>query len=200
MTLLPADDPATLDTVVDVLSAGTPVVLPTDTVYGLVARADDEDAVATIFDWKRRPAEQVMAVLVATTTQATAIGRFTATAVALAETFWPGPLTIVVERTAPLALGLPSPTVGVRHPASPLVAAVAARVGPLTATSANVHGRPTPTTAPAVLRELDCDVVAVDGGVVDGVASTVVNATGPDPQVLRVGPVSEAQLRAAIRP
>ncbi|MDH3705841.1 MAG: L-threonylcarbamoyladenylate synthase, partial [Acidimicrobiia bacterium] len=182
--------------------AGRPVVVPTDTVYGLAARADDHRAVDTIFEWKVRPADQVLAVLVASAEQAWSLGRPTPVAEALAATFWPGPLTLVLRQhpDTDLALGGPSSTVGVRWPDAAFVVALAERVGPLTATSANRHGEPTPARAGEVAAQLaQPDALVINGGVIDGEASTVVDATGPDPQVLRVGPVSASAIEAVFR-
>ena len=116
MTTLHAADPAALDAAAAALDAGRPVVVPTDTVYGLAARVDDHAAVRTIFEWKARPDAQVMAVLVASLEQAWELARATPLARAFADEWWPGPLTIVLEQQAglDLALGPPSPTVGVR--------------------------------------------------------------------------------------
>ncbi|MDH4171606.1 MAG: L-threonylcarbamoyladenylate synthase [Acidimicrobiia bacterium] len=202
MTVVAADDPRALDRAAAELEAGRPVVVPTDTVYGLAARAADHAAVATIFEWKDRPRHQVMAVLVASLDQARSLANFTASASALADAFWPGPLTLVLERRddATLALGAPSATVGVRWPKADFVVALARRVGPLTTTSANRHGLETPSSAAGVVTQLDRgDVLVVDGGELGGQPSTVVDATGPDPQVLRIGPVSERSVQVVSR-
>jgi len=202
VSVLAATDSGALDAAESELAAGRPIVVPTDTVYGLAARADDAGAVATMFDWKQRPDQQVMAVLVASVEQAWRIARPTSLADALAERCWPGPLTLVLEQQlgVELALGGPSSTVGVRWPDAPFVVALAQRVGPLTATSANRHGEPTPGDAARVAARLaQPDALVIDGGRIEGTASTVVDATGPDPQVLRAGPVSVSVIEAVAR-
>ncbi|MGI9603354.1 MAG: L-threonylcarbamoyladenylate synthase [Acidimicrobiales bacterium] len=202
MTIVAAADPAALAHAADTLRSGQPVVVPTDTVYGLVARADDTEAVRTIFEWKERPDQQVMAVLVASRAQAEELGQFTPLAGRLARAFWPGPLTLVVDQQPgiTLSLGPPSTTVGLRWPAAAFACALADEVGPLTATSANRHGEAPATTAPAVAEQLGRHgAVIIDGGALDGAASTVVDARGPDPQMLRIGPLTEWDVRAAAR-
>ena len=201
MTSWSTDDEGALAAAADELRAGRPVVIPTDTVYGLAALASDPDAVETIFAWKDRPTRQTMAVLVASAAQAWTLGLPTPAAVALADAFWPGPLTLVLDQVGerPLAIGAPSATVGVRWPAADFVECLAERVGPLTTTSANRHGHDTPHTARAVTEHLgQPDVCVIDGGVIAGEPSTVVDARGSDPRVLRIGPISASEVRAAV--
>jgi len=189
-----------VDEAVDVLRAGGAVVLPTDTVYGLAVRADLPGAVARIAELKDRAAEQPVAVLVASTEQAEVVGVLPDWARPLAERWWPGPLTLVLRRRPglPWDLGEPADTVGVRVPDHELVRAVAAVVGPLATTSANRHGEPTPSVAADAAAALagPPDLV-VDGGPCQGVASTVVDATGDAPIVLRPGPIAESDLGPA---
>jgi tRNA threonylcarbamoyl adenosine modification protein (Sua5/YciO/YrdC/YwlC family) len=141
-----------------------------------------------------------VAVLVASAEQAEAVGVLPDWARPLAERWWPGPLTLVLRRRPGLAwdLGEPAATVGVRVPDHDLVRALATELGPLATTSANRHGAPTPPTAAAAAAALrrPPDVV-VDGGVCAGAASTVVDATGDAPVVLREGAVAAAEIEAA---
>jgi tRNA threonylcarbamoyl adenosine modification protein (Sua5/YciO/YrdC/YwlC family) len=186
-----------MDEVVKVLRDGGAVVLPTDTVYGLAVRADLEDAVGVLAELKDRAAEQPVAVLVADARQVEKVGVLPDWARPIAERWWPGPLTLVLRRREGLAwdLGEPAGTVGVRVPDHDLVRAISARVGPLATTSANRHGAPTPPgakeAAAALLRPPG---LVVDGGPCTGTASTVVDATGDGPVVLREGPITAAQL------
>lgn len=188
---------SSIEEAVDVLRAGGAVVLPTDTVYGLAVRADRPGAVDRLAELKDRAAEQPVAVLVASIEQAEAIGVLPDWARPLAERWWPGPLTLVLRRRPGLAwdLGEPADTVGVRVPGHDRVRAVAEAVGPLATTSANRHGEPTPPAAvdaaAALARAPD---LVVDGGPCQGVASTVVDATGPGPIVLRPGPIAASDL------
>jgi tRNA threonylcarbamoyl adenosine modification protein (Sua5/YciO/YrdC/YwlC family) len=179
------------------------VVLPTDTVYGLAVRAERPGAADALAALKERAAEQPVAILVATARQAVLVGELPDWARPLAEQWWPGPLTLVLRRRPGLEwdLGEPADTVGVRVPNHELVRALAARVGPLATTSANRHGVPTPPTAKEAGAALaqPADLV-IDGGPCVGVASTVVDATGDGPVVLREGPISRAEVLAAVRP
>jgi L-threonylcarbamoyladenylate synthase len=186
---------AQVEAVVAALGQGAVVVLPTDTVYGLVAVASDEAATARLFAVKQRSAGVPLAVLCASTAQALALaapGEPEAVA-AVAERWWPGPLTLVLPRRPGVALhlGEPATTIGLRVPDHGLVRSVAERVGPLAATSANRHGDPVVTTA-ADARAVFHDEVAliVDGGELLERSSTVVDATTLPWRVLREGPVS----------
>jgi tRNA threonylcarbamoyl adenosine modification protein (Sua5/YciO/YrdC/YwlC family) len=183
--------------VIRALRDGGAVVLPTDTVYGLAVRADLPGAVDALARLKDRAAEQPVAVLVASVGQAAEVGELPDWARDLARRWWPGPLTLVLRRRAGLAwdLGEPASTVGVRLPDHELVRSLAAAVGPLATTSANRHGQSTPPTAAEAAAALAVPPeVVVDGGPCTGVASTVVDATGDAPVVLREGPISEADL------
>lgn len=192
MSPIPVDDPAAHDAVVDALRAGDAVVLPTDTVYGLAALPGHE---AQLHDLKGRPPSVPIAVLVADLAQvaeATGGRALPPMAARLAEQFWPGPLTLVV----PTAVA--GRTVGIRCPDQPWVRAIAAAVGPIATTSANRHREPTPATAAAAAAALDGPVaVVIDGGTLCGTASTVVDATGNEPAVLREGPIRSAAILAA---
>ena len=141
----------------EALLQGRCVVLPTDTVYGLAALLSRPDAIDQLFLLKGRPEGMPIAVLVAHRVQAEALADFTPLAVALADRWWPGPLTLVLAGRDDVATRVRSDagTVGVRLPDHDLVRALArACVGPLATTSANLHGQPTPTTAVAIVRHL----------------------------------------------
>ncbi len=131
---------------VTALRAGRPVVLPTETVYGVAALPGDPSAVEELFERKGRAGERLVAVLVADLEAARCIAVVDAMFEVLAAAFWPGPLTIVARRhpEADLHLGDGSSTVGVRCPDHDLVGAILAEVGPMSTTSANRSGQPTP--------------------------------------------------------
>jgi L-threonylcarbamoyladenylate synthase len=204
-------DPPTIDLDGDVteaveliaaaLTAGGVVVLPTETVYGLAALPRDQSATERLFELKGRSADVPVAVLCADAAQALELadpGIGPAMA-AVADRWWPGPLTLVVRRRVGvhLYLGEPASTIGLRVPDHDVVRAVAAAIGPIAATSANRHGEPTPTTAAAVLAALGPGVaLVVDGGEVTSSASTVIDATGDPWIVLREGPISSKQVIA----
>ena len=193
---------ADVDAAVAALQAGEVVVLPTETVYGLAALPR---ATARIFELKGRGPDVPLAVLCADADQALALVDDPGDPVArVAKELWPGPLTLVLPRRPGLGyeLGEPATTVGVRCPDHALVRAITAQVGPVAATSANLHGRPTPDTAAEVAAVFGAGVAAVvDGGPCDGEPSTVVDATDPDPanwRVLRQGTLTLAEITATL--
>jgi L-threonylcarbamoyladenylate synthase len=175
------------------LRRGSVVVLPTDTVYGLAARADDADAMARMFALKGRDSAKSIAVLVADLGQARTL---TTHALDRFARFWPGPLTVVVPRSsdAVLHLGTDEATVGLRCPDDAFIRRLAAEVGPIAATSANESGAPTPPTATEIAAIFPDVALVVDGGPRRGLASTVVDATVEPPRVLRVGALPPAAL------
>ena len=176
------------------LRRGEPVGVPTDTVYGLAADAGDAEAIQRLFVLKERPADRSIAVLVADVAAAETLVELNEAARRLAERFWPGPLTIVAARapTAPPHLGT-GDTIGVRLPDDDIMRSMAAP-GPLAVTSANLHGGPTPSTAQGVAELFPTLGLIVDGGPRPGSSSTVVDATGSAPAVLREGSVTPKQI------
>lgn len=188
-----------VDEIVAALQSGQAVVLPTDTVYGLVALPGDPAATARLFSLKGRTEDVPLALLCASARQALALADpATGPAVAaVAERWWPGPLTLVVNRRTgvDLHIGEPATTVGLRVPDHDLVRAVAARVGPIAGTSANRHGDPTPATAHEAAAALGSGVaLVVEGGRQEGVASTVIDTTRWPWVVLRTGAVDPEEI------
>ena len=184
-----------MDEIVAALDAGEVVLLPTDTVYGLAVRAADHQATARLFALKGRSANAPVAVLCTDAEQALALSDVTdatdaAAVQAVADRWWPGPLTLVVRRHGclDLRLGDPEHTIGLRVPDHALVRAIAARVGPLATTSANRHGEPTAATAQAAADAIGPGVaLVVDGGRLDGQPSTVLDTTTHPWTVPRAG-------------
>jgi len=200
-----AGDGSELDEAVTALKAGWVVAIPTDTVYGLAVDPRCEGATDLLFALKHRPTALELPVLVADVTQAEALGGpegLPPLARRLADRFWPGSLTIVVERHPDLSwnLGGDGRTIGLRCPAHPAARRLCERVGPLATTSANRHGQPPITTTRALVEEFGHDVTVVDGGICDGTPSTVVDVTGDTPRCLRDGSVSWKEIeRCAAR-
>jgi L-threonylcarbamoyladenylate synthase len=197
------DDDA-LDRAAAALTIGDPVVVPTDTVYGVAVAARVPGATARLFLVKDRPPEAALPVLVADAEQARSLaGDLTPAAERLMAEFWPGGLTLVVPRKAGLKLelgGADDTTIGLRLPDHPVPRALAARVGPLAATSANRHGHETPADAAAVADELGAAVdLVLDGGPCEGAASTVASVTSEGVTILREGRIPGADvLRVAL--
>lgn len=176
--------------------AGETVAVPTETVYGLAADATNAAAVARIYEAKGRPSFNPLIVHVPDLDAARAIGDFSEEALALANEYWPGPLTLVVPLrpdagvASIVTAGLPS--VGLRVPAHPAMQALLRAVGrPLAAPSANASGLISPTRAEHVLKSLGGRLpLIVDGGLTErGLESTIVAATGGPLRLLRSGPI-----------
>lgn len=185
-----------------ILRDGGLVAVPTETVYGLAARADGEEAVAQIFAAKGRPSFNPLIVHVSDADHAAALVAMEARALALADRFWPGPLTLVLPRHENAAVA-PSihaglPTLAVRCPAHPAMRAVLDEVDiPVAAPSANASETVSPTTAEHVLATLDGRIDAVlDAGASErGLESTIV-ALRQDGNwsLLREGPIGREVL------
>ena len=179
--------------------AGRPVAIPTETVYGLAADATNAQAVARIYEAKGRPSFNPLIVHVPDLAAAERIGLFSDQARALAEAHWPGPLTLVVPLredsgiASIVTAGLP--TVGIRVPSHPAMQAVLAAVeGPLAAPSANASGSISPRRAEHVLKSLGGRIsLIIDGGPTErGIESTIIAATGGPLRLLRRGPIEIA--------
>src|SRR4051794_34623338 len=175
-----------------VLRRGGIVALPTDTVYGIGVALDAARGIERLFEAKRRPADRAIMLLLESAEQARSVGAWSGSAAALAEAFWPGGLTVVVDQLPDA--GLPAeltggvPTIGLRVPDHPCPRALAGAVGPLPVTSANVSGVPPARDAAAIIEQLgDAVDCIVDGGPAPGgPASTVVDCTVEPVRILRI--------------
>ena len=187
-----------------ILARGGLVAFPTETVYGLGANGLDESAVTRIFQAKGRPADNPLILHIASQDDVSRlVKRIPANARVLMDTYWPGPLTIVLERQEhiPDAVTAGLGTVAVRLPDSLIARELIRLAGvPIAAPSANLSGRPSPTTADAVLADMDGKIDAiVDGGsCAIGVESTVVDCTTPVPTLLRPGGITLEMLQATL--
>ena len=182
------------------IAAGEIVAFPTETVYGLGADGLNAEAVAKIFAAKGRPADNPLILHIADTEQILPLTTgLNANARALMETFWPGPLTIVVPRSdlVPDIVTAGLDTVAVRMPSHPVAAAMIRASGcPIAAPSANVSGKPSPTNAQDVAEDMTGKIAGIlDGGSCGiGVESTVVDTTSPIPTILRPGGITREML------
>ncbi|MCO4094926.1 MAG: threonylcarbamoyl-AMP synthase [Acidovorax sp.] len=207
MPVLAGDDPAALAAAAQCLAGGGLVGLPTETVYGLGARADDDAAVAGIFTAKGRPADHPLIVHVAGLAQAAAFtGTLPDTAQRLAAAFWPGPVTVIVLRRAGVATAAAGgqPSIGLRCPSHPVAQALLQRAATLgvpgvAAPSANRFGRISPTTAAHVAAEFGPGLLVLDGGPCPvGIESTIVDCSRSRPVLLRPGVLTRAALEAVL--
>ena len=191
---MPAGPKATTRAV-HLLRAGTPVGLPTETVYGLAADATDDQAVARIFALKDRPSFNPLIVHVPNLAEAERLVEMSGTARKLAEAFWPGALTLVLPRRADCPVSLLASagldTLAVRVPAHRVARDILEAFGkPLAAPSANRSGRISPTTARHVAGELPLDLV-IDGGPCPvGIESTIIGIEDGKVILLRPGGIS----------
>ncbi len=185
---------------IELLAAGDPVALPTETVYGLAADALSSGACAKIFEAKQRPLSDPLIVHLPSSDWLDKLARATPAARAIAEKFWPGPLTLVLPRreTVPDIVTAGEDTVALRMSAHAVFDEVVKKFGrPLAAPSANRFGRISPTTAAHVLAELEGRILLIlDGGpCAHGIESTIVHVRPEGLQILRHGPVTEDDLR-----
>lgn len=199
-TTLSQATPQALTEAATLIRQGELVAFPTETVYGLGANALDPQAVLRIFAAKGRPADNPLIVHVAEKTAVEPLCVLNANARLLMERFWPGPLTLLLPKRPciPPEVNAGLDSVAVRMPSHPVARAFLRACGvPVAAPSANRSGKPSPTTAAHVLRDMDGLIpLILDGGPCDvGVESTVLSLTGDAPTVLRPGGVTPEMLR-----
>ena len=189
-----------IDAAVKVIRGSGIVAIPTDTLYGLAASALDETAVAAVFALKGRPGGMALPLLLSSPHQlATYASDVSPLARALAGRFWPGPLTLVLPKaeTVPDLVTGGRDTVALRVPDHEIPRAIVEALGaPITGTSANRTGMPGLSTAADVRRELgdSVDLVLDTGEATGGVASTILDLSGPHPRILRQGAIGRAEI------
>lgn len=200
--LLSQDYQQTINDAARVIRQGGLTAFPTETVYGLGASALDADAVADIFALKGRPQDNPLIVHVDGMAMARKLAEFTEAAEALAASFWPGPLTMVLQSRGlvPEAVTAGLDTVGVRMPDSDAALSLISASGvPIAAPSANKSGSPSPTTAAHVQSDFgDALLILDDGACRVGVESTVIDMTQQVPMILRPGAVTLEMVREVI--
>ena len=185
---------------VRLLREGGVVAIPTDTLYGLAADAFNADAIERVFAIKERPEGMALPVLLADLDQLSIVARQVPEAARiLARVYWPGPLTLIVQRAEglPMRLTAGNATVAVRVPAHPVPRELARRLGrPITGTSANISGAPDPQSLDELRRQVggrvDCVVSA--GPAPAGTASTIVDLTGEVPRLIREGAIPFSEI------
>jgi L-threonylcarbamoyladenylate synthase len=197
-------NPSAIAKAVDCLRRGGLVAFPTETVYGLGVHALEPPAVRRLFEAKGRPPNDPLIVHLARFDEVhRLVSEIPPAAVALADRFWPGPLTLVMRRSAsvPAEVTAGLDTVAIRIPSHPVAHALLSASGlPVAAPSANLFSRPSPTRASHVLEDLDGRIdMVLDAGPTDvGVESTVLDLTSVPPTVLRPGAVGIETLREVI--
>ena len=201
--ILPGQDPAAIARAVQALAQGDLLGLPTETVYGLAADALRDEAVAKIYAAKGRPADHPLIVHVASAAQVPLFARdVPAFAQRLMDAFWPGPLTLILPRQPGVATASAGgqASIGLRCPSHPVAQAVlqacaAAGMPGLSAPSANLFGRVSPTQARHVHSEFGDGLLVLDGGACEvGIESTIVDCTRGAPVLLRPGQITRVQI------
>ncbi|MEC7728188.1 MAG: L-threonylcarbamoyladenylate synthase [Pseudomonadota bacterium] len=201
---LDATRPTDLDRAANLLRNGHLVAVPTETVYGLAADASNEQAVRKVFEAKQRPIGHPLIVHVAAPERIRLwVEHLPEPAVQLIETFWPGPLTLLLPKRHNVSDFITggNPGVAVRMPAHPATLATMERLGrDLVAPSANPYGRISPTTAEHVLSGLSGKIEAVlDGGECSvGIESTIIDLTGDTPVIARPGQVAQSDIERCL--
>ncbi len=193
-----------IDDAVRLLAGGGVVAVPTDTLYGLAADALNSDAIERVFAIKERPEGLALPVLLADIDQLQQVARDVPLPLfAVAEAFWPGPLTLIVERNdaLPPRLTAGNPTVAVRVPDHPVPRELARKLGrPITGTSANISGAPDPQTLEELRAQVGArvDLLITDGPLPAGVASTIVDMSGDTPKLVREGAIPYEAIAAVL--
>ena len=187
---------------IDTLKQGGIVAFPTDTVYGLGANAFDEGAILRVYQAKGRPRRLAIPLLLADVSQITSVARdVPEIAWQLAERFLPGGLTLILYKSPSVSTLITgeSEKIAVRVPAHPIPIALIEGLGvPITGTSANITGNPSPLTAQEVYNQMGERVdLVIDGICPGGVASTVLDITGESPMILREGAISGEEIENA---
>lgn len=204
LKVISPEDKEAVQTAGKILRRGGLVAIPTETVYGLAANALNGTAVAGIFKAKGRPQDNPLIVHVASMEEIPSLtADFPPQAYALAQAYWPGPLTIIVKKSAliPDEVSAGLDTVGIRMPSHPAARAIIRAAGvPLAAPSANLSGSPSPTNAARVFSDMEGRIDAVvDGGDCGvGVESTVITVAQNPPCLLRPGGITLEQLEAVL--
>ncbi len=203
-TKLLTASPQAIEEAARLLRAGETVGIPTETVYGLAADATNSAAVKKIFEAKGRPQDNPLIVHISCMEELDrVVRRIPQETYQLAQAFWPGPLTIIMEKSdaIPGTTSAGLDTVAVRMPSHPVAREIIRASGlPLAAPSANLSGLPSPTTAEHTFRDLKGRVpLIIDGGPCSvGVESTVITVAGDKPTLLRPGYITKEQLEAAL--
>ena len=201
-SVIEQSNPQSAEIAQEVLQAGGVIAIPTDTVYGIACLVNKRDGIQRLYAIKERELIKAIPVLIGTLEQTSSItASFPSAEYALSQHFWPGALTLVMNKNPDLPFELTSyPTVGVRMPDHDWLRSLLLSCGPLAATSANISGQPSLPTAQEVLNELNDRVaLLIDGGTcAGGIPSTVIDCTLTPVKVLREGGIPESAIRRVL--
>ena len=200
---LPAENPASIQTALELLQEGEIIAFPTDTVYGLGANAFYSPGIIKLFEAKGRDSNKAIAVLIGDLTQLDLLtDGMNETGNKLAQKFWPGALTIVVPKKKDIPeLLTAGNSIGIRMPNHAIALELLKKFGPIAATSANLSGKNTPHDARDVYKQLNKRIpLILDGGECPGgIPSTVVDCSENEVRILRPGAISEEEIKAALK-
>jgi len=200
---LPADNPASIQTALELLREGEIIAFPTDTVYGLGANAFYSPGIIKLFEAKGRDANKAIAVLIGDLAQLDLLTEnINETGKKLARKFWPGALTIVVPKKKDVPeLLTAGNSIGIRMPDHPVALALLKQFGPIAVTSANLSGKNNPHNAEDVYKQLNKRIpLILDGGSCPGgIPSTVVDCSDNEVHILRPGAISEEEIKTALK-
>jgi len=196
------NNPQSLPKAMEILQAGGLIAFPTDTVYGIGALYNNEDAIEKIYQVKVRSKIKAIPILISDTNQLTLITSIISPNThRIINEFWPGPLTLIL----PIQPNLPGilsdgVTIGIRVPDHDLVRELIRVTGPLAVTSANLSGKSSALTADDVMNQLEdkIDLILDGGRVPGGKASTVLNCIDDKMKILREGPILWEEIEAVI--
>jgi len=181
---------------------GQLIIYPTDTLYALGADVFNANAVKKVFEVKQRPYNQPLPVAVSSVEQMKTVAHVTPEVKRVARCLLPGPLTLILEVCSPdLAMVTgEEKTIAVRIPSNPLSLSLLNQAGPLTVTSANIHGKATPSTIASIHNQLGSHHIAqsINVGCLQGKPSTIVDLTQSSPRILRKGVITKEQIQDAI--
>jgi len=202
-TILPISNPDAIQQAFNIIQDGGVIAFPTDTVYGIGADAFQEKAVEKLFQIKNRDLDKGIPILCAAVEDLTRLTEALPDKTAeVTKVFWPGPLTLILPGSPALpAVISPDDSIGIRIPAHQETLAMLRRTGPLAATSANLAGFPSATSAQQVFDQLSgkLDLILDGGPSPGGQASTVLDMR-ETPRILRAGPISLEQLKEILAP
>jgi L-threonylcarbamoyladenylate synthase len=202
-SILPANDSKTLIHAVDILARHGVVAFPTDTVYGLAARVFDTFSVDMLYGIKGREHTKAIAVLLSDVGQLQQVTTSLTPQMRLvAETYWPGPLTLIVPRHPNVPdIVSKTMTLGVRIPDHPVARQLINLAGPLAVTSANLSGDANTVTAEEVVAQLNGRIdLVVDGGrTPGGVPSTVIDCVSETMKIVREGPITMKMIKKTLK-
>ncbi|MDV5973241.1 UNVERIFIED_CONTAM: threonylcarbamoyl-AMP synthase [Streptococcus canis] len=191
-----------MERLVSIIEAGDALVLPTETVYGLFAKALDEKAVNAVYDLKQRPRDKAMNLNVADFNSILAFSKEQPRYLKkLYQAFLPGPLTIILKANdrVPYWINSGLPTVGFRLPSHPITAALIQKTGPLIGPSANLSGKASGRVFDRIMRDFDFKVIGyADDPFLTGRDSTILDLSGERAVILRQGTITKEELLAKV--